>query len=115
MPRAFRYDDREPVPVLLDTLRQILQVGSSFVCRIRDNTLYHVIDSPPRSDGALPAGIVRAGVVRFTGQPALDREKVCQGLTGRRSVKGGLALSASAVDAAPSSPFHPPLPAPPTA
>jgi len=52
--------------------RQILQVGSSFVCRIRDNSVFEVLEEHRRSGDAVPGGIVRDAVVRFTGQQAVE-------------------------------------------
>jgi hypothetical protein len=45
----------------------ILQAGSSFVCRVRDNSVVEQIESRPLSDPAAQAGIVRDRVVRFPG------------------------------------------------
>jgi hypothetical protein len=45
----------------------ILQAGSSFVCRVRDNSVIEEIESRPLSGEAVQAGIVRDQVVRFPG------------------------------------------------
>jgi hypothetical protein len=50
--------------------RQILDIESSFVCRIRDNSVFDVIEERELSREALDAGIVRDAVVRFTGDQA---------------------------------------------
>ena len=56
---------------------QIVQLGSSFVCRIRDNSVFEVLESRPLSAQAIDAGIVGDAVVRFTGdqvvKAGLDR------------------------------------------
>jgi hypothetical protein len=49
----------------------ILDVGSSFVCRIRDNSVFEVIQERELSKEALDAGLVRDAVVRFTGEQAV--------------------------------------------
>lgn len=54
--------------------RKILNVGSSFVCRIRDNSVFEVIDERELSNEALDAGVVRDAVVRFTGEPAVEAD-----------------------------------------
>lgn len=41
----------------------ILEIGSWFVCRIRDNSVYEVVEDRPLSDEAQAAGIVRDQVV----------------------------------------------------
>ena len=51
--------------------QEILGVGSSLVCRIRDNSVFDVIDTHSLSEEATQAGIVRDAVVRFTGEQAL--------------------------------------------
>ena len=43
----------------------ILDAGSSFVCRIRDNSVFKVIEEKPLSGEALNAGVVRDVVVRL--------------------------------------------------
>jgi len=45
----------------------IVAAGSSYVCRVRDNSAYEVIESRPLSEEDLEAGVVRDEVVRFTG------------------------------------------------
>lgn len=52
--------------------QQILAVGSSFVCRLPDSTVFEVLQERELSPEALAAGVVRDAVVRFTGQPATD-------------------------------------------
>ncbi len=52
--------------------QQILEVGSSFVCRIRDNSVYEVLEARPLSATATEAGIIRDLVVRFTGDQAVE-------------------------------------------
>lgn len=54
--------------------RKILDVGSSFVCRIRDNSVFEVIEERELSNKALEAGVVRDAVVRFTGKPAVEAD-----------------------------------------
>jgi hypothetical protein len=49
----------------------ILDAGSSFVCRIRDNSVFEVIQERELSKEALDAGLVRDAVVRFTGEQAV--------------------------------------------
>jgi len=51
--------------------KKILDVGSSFVCRIRDNSVFEVIQERELSGEALQAGVVRDAVVRFTGDQAI--------------------------------------------
>ncbi len=45
--------------------RDIVNVGSSFVCRIRDNSVFEVVEERELSRKALDAGVVRDAVVRF--------------------------------------------------
>lgn len=52
--------------------KQILDVGSSFVCRIRDNSVFEVTEERELSREALDAGVVRDAVVTFTGSSARD-------------------------------------------
>jgi len=52
--------------------QQILAVGSSFVCRLPDSTVFEVLQERELSPEALAAGVVRDAVVRFTGKPATD-------------------------------------------
>ena len=49
---------------------RIIQAGSSFVCRIRDNSVFEVLDSRTLSAEARAARIVRDDLVRFTREPA---------------------------------------------
>lgn len=51
--------------------QKILRVGSSFVCRIRDNSVYQALEAHPLSAEATQAGIIRDLVVRFTGDQAI--------------------------------------------
>lgn len=57
--------------------QQIIEIGSSFVCRVPDRTVFEVIEERALSDEAHEAKVVRDAVVRFTGVPArrigLDR------------------------------------------
>ncbi len=55
-----------------DLFRRILDLGSSFVCRVRDNSVYEVVEQRELSPDALAAGILHDRVVRFTGQQAQD-------------------------------------------
>ena len=52
--------------------KAIFDVGSSFVCRIRDNSVFEVAEERELSRVALDAGLVRDAVVEFTGEPARD-------------------------------------------
>jgi IS4 transposase len=53
---------------------EILQAESSFVCRVRDNSVVEEVESRPLSDVAVRAGIVRDRAVRFPGAAkVLDR------------------------------------------
>lgn len=52
--------------------QRIIGVGSSFVCRIRDNSVFDVVQERELSKEALAAGIVRDAVVRFTGSQAIE-------------------------------------------
>ena len=54
-----------------ELFREILDVGSSFVCRVRDNSVFDVIEERLLSRDALDAGVVRDAVVRFTGSQAV--------------------------------------------
>jgi hypothetical protein len=49
---------------------QIIQAGSSFVCRIRDNSVFELIYSRALSAEARAARIVRDDLVRFSGESA---------------------------------------------
>ena len=51
--------------------KRILEVGSSFVCRVRDNSVFEVVEERALSPEAVEAGLVRDAVVRFTGGQAL--------------------------------------------
>lgn len=51
--------------------KRILGVGSSFVCRIRDNSVFEVLEARPLSAEATEARLVRDAVVRFTGDQAV--------------------------------------------
>ena len=57
--------------------QQIIEIGSSFVCRVPDRTVFEVIEERALSDEAHEAKVVRDAMVRFTGVPArrigLDR------------------------------------------
>jgi len=57
--------------------QQIMGIGSSFVCRVPDRTVFEVIEERPLSAEAQQAKVVREVVVRFSGVPAtkigLDR------------------------------------------
>jgi hypothetical protein len=50
--------------------QQIIEIGSSFVCRVPDRTVFEVIEERALSDEAQEAKVVRDAVVRFTGVPA---------------------------------------------
>lgn len=52
--------------------QQILDAGSSFVCRVRDNSVFDVIEERELSQEALDAGLVRDAVIRFSGKQAVD-------------------------------------------
>jgi hypothetical protein len=54
--------------------REIIHIGSSFVCRIRDNSVFEVIEERQLSPEAVTAGIVRDAVVRFTGKQAVEAD-----------------------------------------
>ena len=54
--------------------RQIIDIGSSFVCRIRDNSMFEVIQQRQLSSEAVSAGILRDAVVRFTGKQAIEAD-----------------------------------------
>jgi hypothetical protein len=40
-------------------------IGSSYVCRVRDNSRYHVIEARPLSDEALPVGVLSDEIVEL--------------------------------------------------
>lgn len=50
----------------------ILRAESSFVCRVRDNTVFEVLEERELSREALEANLVRDAVVRFTGGQAVE-------------------------------------------
>ncbi len=52
--------------------KQILDIGSSLICRARDNTLFDVIEHRALSAEATQAGIVQDVIVRLTGGQAVD-------------------------------------------
>jgi len=92
--------------VKFSLFRKIVEIGSSFVCRIRDNSAFDVIEERPLSDDAVAAEIVRDVRVRFSGWKAaaaqLDRplrvvEIRCtpHRNTGRRKGNAGPAQSES--------------------
>jgi hypothetical protein len=52
----------------------IVAAGSSYVCRVRDNSVYEVLEPRPLSDAAQHAGVVFDAVVRLgEGRPLPDR------------------------------------------
>lgn len=51
--------------------RAIIDMGSSFVCRVRDNSVYEVVASNELSAKARAAGLHQDQVVRFTGTQAI--------------------------------------------
>lgn len=51
----------------------IMAAGSSYVCRVRDNSVYDVLEQRPLSDEAHKAGIVMDAVVRLGERSASDR------------------------------------------
>lgn len=98
--------------------RRILDAESSLVCRIRDNSVFAVIEERELSREALAAGVVRDAVVRFTGSQAVEAgltrpmrivEVECQphrkstGHTGRGGPEQGdtLLMATDILDAAP--------------
>ena len=56
--------------VKFDLFRKIVDIGSSFVCRLRENTAFEVLEHGSLSDEAVAAKIVRDVRVRFTGWKA---------------------------------------------
>lgn len=56
--------------VKFSLFRKIIEVGSSFVCRIRDNSAFQVLEERPLGHDAVAANIVRDVVVRFSGWKA---------------------------------------------
>jgi len=59
-----------------ELLQQILDAGSSFVCRLADNAVFEVIEERELDRDALDAGVVRDAVVRLGCK--LTREKLRQ-------------------------------------
>jgi len=53
---------------------KIVQASSSFVCRIRDNSVFDVLETRSPTTDALQAGIVRDVIVRFTGKTAREAD-----------------------------------------
>lgn len=53
---------------------KIIQAGSSFVCRIRDNSVFEVLETHTLTAEAVRVGIVRDLVVRFTGKMAREAD-----------------------------------------
>lgn len=53
---------------------KIIQAGSSFVCRIRDNSVFEVLETRSLPTPAVQAGIVRDVIVRFTGKTAREAD-----------------------------------------
>jgi hypothetical protein len=51
-----------------ELLRDILLAGSGFVCRLRDNAVFEVLEERALSQAALEAGVVRDAVVRLGGE-----------------------------------------------
>jgi len=56
--------------VKFDLFRKILDIGSSFVCRLRENAALEVVEQRPLSADAVAAQIVRDVVVRLSGWKA---------------------------------------------
>ena len=56
--------------VKFSLFRKIIEVGSSFVCRIRDNSAFQVLEERPLNADAVNANIARDVVVRFNGWKA---------------------------------------------
>ena len=54
--------------------KEIIDVGSSFVCRIRDNSVFEVTEERELSQAALDAEIVRDAWVRFSGTKAEEAD-----------------------------------------
>ncbi len=59
-----------------DLLQQIIDAGSSFVCRLQDNAVFEVAEERELSHPALAAGVVRDAVVHLGGK--LTRKKLAQ-------------------------------------
>jgi Transposase DDE domain len=53
----------------------IVEAGSSYVCRVRDNSAYDVIDDRPLSDEARRADIISDAVVRLGGPTSDERPR----------------------------------------
>jgi IS4 transposase len=53
---------------------KIIQAGSSFVCRIRDNSVFDVLETRFVTPDMVQAGIVGDVVVRFTGKTAREAD-----------------------------------------
>ena len=58
----------------LALFKQILNQHSSFVCRIRDNSVYDVLEERPLTDDAVAAGIVLDQTVRLGGDPKTQKQ-----------------------------------------
>ena len=58
--------------VRFSLFKQIIDVGSSLICRARDNTLFDLIEARALSAEATHAGIVGDGVVHLTGGQAVE-------------------------------------------
>ena len=58
----------------LALFKQILDQHSSFVCRIRDNSVYDVLEERPLTDDAVAAGIVLDQTVRLGGDPKTQKQ-----------------------------------------
>jgi len=56
-------------------LQEITDVGSSFVCRIRDNAIYRVIEEKVLSESAVEAGVIFDRTVELGGNTAEHRLK----------------------------------------
>jgi hypothetical protein len=59
-----------------DLLQQIIDAGSSFVCRLQDNAVFEVVEERELSHAALAAGGVRDAVVKLGGK--LTSKKLAQ-------------------------------------
>ncbi len=74
---------------------QINAIGSSYVCRIRDNSSYRVIESRPLSEEARAAGVLSDEVVQLGHPSRRDRQTdrpvrlVCVSVTPRVKKRGG--------------------------
>jgi hypothetical protein len=56
-----------------ELLQKILDTNSSFVCRVRDNSVYEVIEQLPLSEEAKAAGVVSDRLVRLGGESSEHR------------------------------------------